>query len=105
MAIQRVSQFADRSNAIRLHADKDELRLSSSNAEIGESEEILASSFAGDAMKIGFNSAYLLDFVRVAGADKVTFHFKEPRGAAEFRPEQAANSDYEYRYVVMPMQT
>lgn len=103
LAIQRVSQFADRSNAIRLNADKNELRLSSSNAEMGESEEILATSFAGDAMKIGFNAAYLLDFVRAAGADKVTFHFKEPGGAAEFRPEQAASSDYQYRYVVMPI--
>ena len=103
LAIQRVSQFADRSNAIRLNADKNELRLSSSNAEMWESEEILASSFAGDPVKIGFNSGYLLDFVRAAGADKVTFHFKDPSGAAEFRPEQAGSSDCQYRYVVMPM--
>lgn len=105
LAIQRVSQFADRSNAIRLNADKNELRLSSSNAEMGESEEILTTSFAGDPVKIGFNSGYLLDFVRAAGTDKVTFHFKEPSGAAEFRPEQAASSDCRYRYVVMPMRT
>lgn len=105
LAIQRVSQFADRSNAIRLSADKNELRLSSSNAEMGESEEILAINFAGDPVKIGFNSGYLLDFVRAAGADTVTFHFKEPSGAAEFRPERAANGDCQYRYVVMPMRT
>lgn len=105
LAIQRVSQFADRSNGIRLNADKNELRLSSSNAEMGESEEILATSFAGDPVKIGFNSGYLLDFVRAAGADKVTFHFKDPSGAAEFRPEQAASGDCQYRYVVMPMRT
>lgn len=105
LAIQRVSQFADRSNAIRVNADKNELRLSSSNAEMGESEEILATSFAGDPVKIGFNSGYLLDFVRAAGADKVTFHFKDPSGAAEFRPEQTASGDCQYRYVVMPMRT
>jgi DNA polymerase-3 subunit beta len=105
LAVQRVSQFADKSNAVRLTAEKNELRLSSSNSETGESEEVIATTFAGDAIKIGFNSGYLLDFARVAGADKVSFHFKEPSGAAEFRPEQAASSDYHYRYVVMPMRT
>jgi DNA polymerase III subunit beta len=103
MAVQRVSQFSDTSNAVRLTTDKNELRLSSSNAEMGESEEVLATSYGGDPVKMGFHSGYLLDFVKVAGAERVTFHFKEPSGAAEFRPDQSSTSDYQYRYVVMPM--
>ncbi len=103
LAIQRVSQFADTSNAIRLTTDKNELRLSCSNAEMGESQESLGTTYVGDQVKIGFNSEYLLDFVKVAGAERVTLHFKEPNGAAEFRPEQATSSNYQYRYVMMPM--
>ncbi len=102
-AIQRVSQFADTANSVRLKAEKNELRLSSSNSETGESEEILETTFGGDAFKMGFNSTYLLDFLKAAGTDQVTFRFKEPNGAAEFTPNETAASEFKYRYVVMPM--
>lgn len=106
MAIQRVSQFADVSNAIRLKIEQNELRLSSSNAEMGESEEILPTTFTGEPIKIGFNSGYLLDFMKVANSEKITFRFKEAGGAAEFRPDSGSGgSDYQYRYVVMPMRS
>src|SRR5579863_2348052 len=71
-AIQRVAQFADeRSNAIRMRLEKDELKVSTSNTEIGESEDSLETSYAGDPMVIGFNSQYLLEFLRVIGSGDV----------------------------------
>ena len=105
LAIQRVSQFADTSSAVRLQADKNELRLSSSNAQMGESEETLRTTFSGEPTKLRFNSRYLLEFIRVADTEKVTFHFKEPSAAAEFRLDQTKSTEYQYRYVVMPMRT
>ena len=103
-AIQRVAQFADeRSNAIRMKVDKNELKVSSSNTETGESEDSLETSYTGDAMVIGFNSQYLLEFLKVVGAGDVRFEFKDAQSAGQLRPEESNDSEYKYRYIVMPM--
>ena len=102
--IQRVSQFADeRSQAVRFKVEPNQLRLSSSSVETGESEETLDTTYAGQPVAIGFNARYLLDFVKVAGAEKVNFHFKGADAAAEFRPDEDSDSQSQYRYIVMPM--
>ena len=104
--LQRVAQFADeRSSSVRLKVNKQQLRLSSSSPETGESEETLDATYVGDPAVIAFNARYLLDFTKAAGADKLTFHFKGADAAAEFRPEESTARDYKYRYVVMPMRT
>lgn len=103
-AISRVAQFADeRSNAIRMRLEKDELKVSSSNTEIGESEDSIETSYAGDPMVIGFNSQYLLEFLKVVGAGDVRFEFKDAQSAGQLRPDEASDSEYKYRYIVMPM--
>ena len=103
-AIQRVSQFSDdRASSIRLNVDGDQLSLSSSSPEIGESKEILEASYNGAPLTASFNSRFLIDFLRAVGSDTVQFHFKEPTAAAEFRP--ASNEEAHYRYIVMPMRT
>jgi len=103
-AIQRVAQFADeRSNAIRLRVEKNELKVSSSNTETGESEDSIETAYTGDQMIIGFNSQYLLDFLKVVGAGDVRFEFKDAQTAGQLRPDEAPDSEYRYRYIVMPM--
>jgi DNA polymerase-3 subunit beta len=103
-AIQRVAQFADeRSGAIRLKLDKNEIRISSSSTETGESEDSIETTFAGDPITIGFNSSYLLDFLKAASAGDVRLEFKDSQSAGQLRPEQNGDSDFKYRYVVMPM--
>ncbi|MGC2697687.1 MAG: DNA polymerase III subunit beta [Candidatus Angelobacter sp.] len=103
-AIQRVAQFADeRSNAIRMRVEKNELKVSSSNTETGESEDSIEVAYTGDAMVIGFNSQYLLEFLKVVGTGDVRFEFKDAQTAGQLRPDEAADSDYRYRYIVMPM--
>jgi DNA polymerase-3 subunit beta len=103
-AIQRVAQFADeRSNAIRMRVEKNELKVSSSNTETGESEDSIEVAFTGDPMVIGFNSQYLLEFLKVVGAGDVRFEFKDAQTAGQLRPDEPADSEYRYRYIVMPM--
>jgi DNA polymerase III subunit beta len=103
-AIQRVAQFADeRSNAIRMRVEKGELKISSSNTETGESEDSLETAYNGDPMVIGFNSQYLLEFLKVVGAGDVRFEFKDAQSAGQLRPDEAPDSEYKYRYIVMPM--
>jgi DNA polymerase-3 subunit beta len=103
-AIQRVAQFADeRSNAIRMRVEKNELKVSSSNTETGESEDSIETAYTGDPMVIGFNSQYLLEFLKVVGSGDVRFEFKDAQTAGQLRPDEAADSEYRYRYIVMPM--
>jgi len=103
-AIQRVAQFADeRSGAIRMRLDRNELKISSSSSDAGESEDSLETSYAAESLTVGFNSAYLLDFLKAAGTREVRLEFKDPQSAGQMRPEDAPDSEYKYRYIVMPM--
>jgi DNA polymerase-3 subunit beta len=101
-AIQRVAQFADeRSGAIKVRLEKNEMKISSSSSETGESEDSIEVSYTGDALTIGFNSHYLLEFLKASDADEVLLELKDGQSAGQMRP--ASNGDYKYRYVVMPM--
>jgi len=102
-AIQRVAQFADeRSGAIRLRLDKNEIKVSSSSSETGESEDSIETAYSADPLTIGFNSNYLLDFLKASSSGEVRFEFKDPQSAGQLRP--AENGDeFKYRYIVMPM--
>lgn len=103
-AIQRVAQFADeRSGAIRLRLDKGEIRVSSSSSEAGESEDSIETDYSSDPLTIGFNSQYLLDFLKAADTSDVRFEFKDPQSAGQLRPGEENGSGYKYRYIVMPM--
>jgi DNA polymerase-3 subunit beta len=102
-AIQRVAQFADeRSGAIRIKLEKNELRLSSSSTETGESEDSIEIDYSGDPMTIGFNSQYLLEFLKVSNSGGVRLEFKDAQSAGQMRPDDSSD-EFKYRYVVMPM--
>src|SRR5438045_3854054 len=77
-AIQRVAQFADeRSGAIRMKLEKNELKISSSSTESGESEDSIEIKYDSDPMVIGFNSHYLLEFLKVTNTGEVRLEFKD----------------------------
>jgi DNA polymerase-3 subunit beta len=101
-SVERVSQFSDeRSRAIKFRVQDGEVHIHSSLSETGESEESLPAEYEGEAVEIGFNATYLMDFLRATSDEKVAFYFKDPHSAGELRP--AGDGDYKYRYVVMPM--
>jgi len=101
-AILRVAQFADeRSRAVRLKLEKGELKLSASSTESGESEDSLEAPYTGDALTIGFNAQYIVDFLKAAGTSEVRLELKDAQSAGQLRP--AEGDDYKYRYIVMPM--
>jgi DNA polymerase-3 subunit beta len=102
-AIQRVAQFADeRSGAIRMKLDKNEIKISSSSTETGESEDTIETNYAADPLTIGFNSQYLLDFLKASEAGEVKIEFKDAQSAGQLRPSENG-TEYKYRYIVMPM--
>src|SRR5213078_94386 len=101
-AIRRVALMADdRSHAIRFHLTKDQLLISSQNAEEGEARETVETTFTGDDTDIGFNAQYLQDFLNVVGAEKVAFEFKDGNSQAQLKPVSEDKTDY--KYIVMPM--
>src|SRR5260370_40463330 len=81
-AIQRVAQFSDeRSTSVRLPLAKDEFKISSSNTETGESEDVVQATYAGDPAVMAFNSEYLLEFLKVVESSNVRFEFKDAQSA------------------------
>jgi DNA polymerase-3 subunit beta len=103
-SIQRVAQFADeRSGAIKIRLEQNELKLSAQSTDAGESEDIIETPYNYDPLVVGFNSSYLVDFLRATGnTGEVRLEFKDAQSAGQMRPEDA-NEDVKYRYILMPM--
>lgn len=103
-SIQRVAQFADeRSGAVKMRLEQNELKISSSSTDSGESEDIIETPYSFDPLVVGFNSAYLIDFLKATGTSgEVRLEFKDAQSAGQVRPEDPDN-EYRYRYIIMPM--
>jgi len=101
-AIRRVALMSDeRSHAIRFHLVPGNLHISSQTVEEGEARETVATEYVGDEVEIGFNAQYLQDFLNIASDGQISFEFKDGNSQAQLRP--ASDSDYEYKYIIMPM--
>ncbi len=103
-SIQRVAQFADeRSGAIKLRLEQNELKISAQSTDAGESEDIIETPYNYDPIVVGFNSSYLIDYLRATGlTGEVRLEFKDAQSAGQMRPEDGAD-DVKYRYILMPM--
>jgi DNA polymerase-3 subunit beta len=103
-AIARVAQFADeRSGAIRMKLEDNELKVSANSTESGESEDTIDTPYQSEAITVGFNSTYILDFLKALdNAGEVRLEFKDSQSAGQMSPEDP-DAVYKYRYVLMPM--
>jgi len=101
-ALRRVSQLADqRSHAVKFVLAKEGVEISASSPEYGEAKEAIEKEYSGDPLSIGFNAAYILDFLSASPDGPISFELKDDQSAGQLRP--LADSDSKYRYVVMPM--
>lgn len=102
--IQRVAQFADeRSGAVKMRFEQNELKISSSSTDAGESEDTIETPYNGDPLVVGFNSVYIVDFLKaISHVSEVRLEFKDAQSAGQMRPEDASD-DFKYRYILMPM--
>jgi DNA polymerase III subunit beta len=103
-AIQRVAQFADeRSGAIRMKLEDNELKISANSTESGESEDTIDTPYSSESITVGFNSVYILDFLKALdNSGEVRLEFKDAQSAGQMRPEDP-DAEFKYRYVLMPM--
>jgi DNA polymerase-3 subunit beta len=103
-AIRRVALFSsERSRGIKLSLDKKTLTVASASQELGEGTETLDTDYDGDALSIGLNAQYLLDFLEEAETETVRLELKDENTQCICRPEGAIESISRYLYVVMPM--
>jgi DNA polymerase-3 subunit beta len=84
---------------IRFSFSENTLRLTASNPEHDEAEEILEVSYEGEEMSIGFNVGYVLDVLNAIETDEVQFILSDPGSSSV-----VTNKDRDdCLYVVMPM--
>jgi len=101
-SVRRVSLFStERSKGIKFFIEKDEIRLFSSNPEMGEAQDRVAIDYKGEGLEIGFNSQYLLDFLSAVKSERVQFEFKDSNSSVLMKPE--VSEKVEYLYILMPM--
>ncbi|MEP7269892.1 MAG: DNA polymerase III subunit beta [Acidobacteriota bacterium] len=101
-AIRRVSLMADeRSHLIKFDITAGQISITSHAADIGEAGEVIPVDYSGPQITVGFNAQYLNDLFSVIQDGEVAFEFKDGNSQTQIRP--AADGDYDFRYVVMPM--
>jgi DNA polymerase III subunit beta len=108
---------------VKLTIKNDEIEINSQAAEEGEAQESLSAEYSGDEVTLGFNSQYLQDFLGVIGANdsesaaesesdgetvrvkdnrlRLAFDFKDSNAQTLIRI--ANDSEYDYKYIVMPL--
>jgi DNA polymerase-3 subunit beta len=127
-AIRRVSLMADeRTRSIRMTVRTNEIEIGAQSSEEGEASEKVAADYTGDEVEVGFNSQYLQEFLNVVGSGeaeasdapeketngetvrvkesgsrlRIAFEFKD--GNAQTQLNIAGDTNYDYKYIVMPL--
>ncbi len=101
-AIKRVAILSDeRSRTVKLSLGNGSLEIMASHSDLGEAHETLPVEYGKEDLQVGFNYQYLLDFLTTADEPDVSFEFKDSESAAQLRVQPS--TEYNYRYVVMPM--
>ncbi|WP_428387152.1 DNA polymerase III subunit beta [Mucisphaera sp.] len=98
-AVRRAALLTnEESKGVRLAFDNDGLTLTSRAPEMGEAEiKSELNSYAGEAIEIGFNPAYILDALKVVDSEEVTLEMKAANKPGIIRTDQ------HFLYVVMPV--
>ena len=92
---------SERGRAVRISLEDGKIEVSASSPELGEARESLPVEYAGEAVEIGFNAQYLVEFLGVVGTEQVALEVKDAESQGLLRPVGEDGGDY--RYVVMPM--
>jgi DNA polymerase-3 subunit beta len=99
-AVDRVSAISsEKSRAVKLILDHDNLTLSASSPESGTASEELEVEYKGGTIEIGFNSRYLLDIAQQIESESVRFVMADAASPTIMRN----TDDSSALYVLMPM--
>lgn len=100
-ALTRASILSnEKYRGVRLHLEKDKLRIVANNPEQEEAEEMINLEYQGNGMEIGFNVAYLLDVVSNIASENIRWSFSDPNSGVLI---ESSDTNCDSLYVVMPM--
>ncbi len=126
-AIRRVALMADeRTRSVKMIIRAGEIEIGAQSSEEGEAHEKVAAEYDGEETEVGFNSQYLQEFLNVissstaenegvekevdgetvrvkesGGKLRIAFEFKD--GNAQTQLNIAGDTNYDYKYIVMPL--
>jgi DNA polymerase III subunit beta len=124
-AIRRVALMADeRTRSVKLTIRTGEIEIGAQSSEEGEANESVLADYTGEEVQLGFNSQYLQEFLNIVTAkeaetteqetdgekvkvkesssrQRIAFEFKN--GNAQTMMNIAGDTNYNYKYIVMPL--
>ncbi len=99
-ALRRTSAImGERTTATEFEFQPGRILVSCVNMDLGEAHEEIEAGYDGDALKVGFNARYILEFLAAVDAAEVALQIADPLSPALFR----AAGDEAYGCVIMPM--
>ena len=96
--VRRTSVMAQRNSPLRLRFAEGELTITARTQDLGEAQESLPVSFAGEPLEIGFNAEFLRDGVESVPADELTMKLISP-----LRPAVLQGDTDDFSYLIMPI--
>jgi DNA polymerase III subunit beta len=101
-AVRRVGIFSDSfTKRVTLGLEPGKLKINVQTQDVGEAEEEIEARYDGEAMRISYNAAYLVDMLRTIESEDVEMAFKSSTQAGVFRP--TGNTSTELLCLVMPL--
>src|SRR5436309_240694 len=95
---------SDRStNAVKFELQKDMLRVTSQNPDLGDAKEEIPVAYGGTPLQIGFNARYLMDVLSVVEAPQMNVELCDELSPGVLKPIGEAGASTRYTAVIMPM--
>jgi DNA polymerase-3 subunit beta len=95
---------SDRStNAVKFELQKDLLRVTSQNPDLGDAKEEIPVAYAGTPLQIGFNARYLMDVLSVIEAPQMNVELCDELSPGVLKPVGEPGAATRYTAVIMPM--
>ena len=89
----------ERVRSVRLQLSENQLKITSSNPEQEEAEEIVDISYVGEEMEVGFNVTYILDVLNALKCRQVRMRLTDSSSSCLIEDCEDASAEY----VIMPM--
>src|SRR5215831_19121597 len=96
--VRRIAVMAQRNSPLRLRFAEGELTVSARTQDVGEADESLPVSFAGEPLEIGFNAEFLRDGIESVTGDQLRLKLISP-----LRPAVLQGEDDSFLYLIMPI--
>jgi DNA polymerase-3 subunit beta len=92
---------------VRLNLEPGELKITATNPEQEQAEEIIDVDYQGESLEIGFNVAYLIDALNAIETDSVVFKLSDSNASVLVHGVKMVDNlptdDDSSQYVIMPM--